>query len=84
MQLIVGTLMLYISLNVQKLMNDVSLYYIHPSDTLFIMPVQPSNNVTELTVVFTSLVLFSATQGMQFLSLFILGSDRTIDIAVDG
>lgn len=50
MQLIVGTLMLYISLNVQKLMND------------------PSNNVMELTVVFTSLVLFSATQ----------------DIAVDG
>lgn len=84
MQLIVGTLMLYISLNVQKLMNDVSLYYTRPSDTSFIMPVQPSNNVTELTVVFTSLVLFSATQGMQFLSLFILGSDRTIDIAVDG
>lgn len=50
MQLIVGTLMLYISLNVQKLMDD------------------PANNVTELTIVFTSLVLFSATQ----------------DIAVDG
>ncbi|KAF5356065.1 hypothetical protein D9756_004015 [Leucocoprinus leucothites] len=45
MQLIVGTLMLYISLNVQKLMDD------------------PANNVTELTIVFTSLVLFSATQG---------------------
>jgi len=50
MQLIVGTLMLYISMNVQKLMDD------------------PANNVTELTVVFTSLVMFSATQ----------------DIAVDG
>jgi len=45
---------------------------------------QPSNNVMELTVVFTSLVLFSATQGMQFLSLFLRGSDGTIDIAVDG
>jgi len=33
MQLIVGTLMLYISLNVQKLMNDVSLYHICPSGT---------------------------------------------------
>ncbi|KIK07384.1 hypothetical protein K443DRAFT_182209 [Laccaria amethystina LaAM-08-1] len=50
MQLIVGTLMLYISLNVQKLLDD------------------PGNNVTELTVIFTMLVLFSATQ----------------DIAVDG
>ncbi|KAF8898334.1 acetyl-coenzyme A transporter 1 [Infundibulicybe gibba] len=50
MQLIVGTLMLYISLNVQKLLDD------------------PGNNVTELTVIFTSLVFFSATQ----------------DIAVDG
>lgn len=50
MQLIVGTLMLYISLNVQKLLDD------------------PGNNVTELTVIFTLLVLFSATQ----------------DIAVDG
>lgn len=50
MQLIVGTLMLYISLNVQKLLDD------------------PANNVTELTIVFTSLVMFSATQ----------------DIAVDG
>jgi len=45
---------------------------------------QPSNNVMELTVVFTSLVLFSATQGMQLLSLFLRGSDGTIDIAVDG
>lgn len=50
MQLIVGTLMLYISLNVQKLLDD------------------PGNNVTELTVIFTMLVSFSATQ----------------DIAVDG
>ncbi|KXN81096.1 hypothetical protein AN958_06050 [Leucoagaricus sp. SymC.cos] len=50
MQLIVGTLMLYISMNVEKLMDD------------------PANNVTELTVIFTSLVMFSATQ----------------DIAVDG
>ncbi|KAF8640470.1 hypothetical protein AX17_000133 [Amanita inopinata Kibby_2008] len=50
MQLIVGSLMLYISLNVERLMDD------------------PSNNVAELTTVFTSLVLFSATQ----------------DIAVDG
>ncbi|KAF7437200.1 hypothetical protein PC9H_004036 [Pleurotus ostreatus] len=50
MQLIVGTLMMYISLNVQKLLDD------------------PGNYVTELTVVFTSLVFFSATQ----------------DIAVDG
>ncbi|KAF9454985.1 hypothetical protein P691DRAFT_654525 [Macrolepiota fuliginosa MF-IS2] len=44
MQLIVGTLMLYISMNVQKLLDD------------------PANNVTELTVIFTSLVLLSATQ----------------------
>ncbi|XP_006454580.1 hypothetical protein AGABI2DRAFT_189835 [Agaricus bisporus var. bisporus H97] len=50
MQLIVGTLMLYISMNVQRLLDD------------------PANNVTELTIVFTSLVMFSATQ----------------DIAVDG
>ncbi|KAL0950664.1 hypothetical protein HGRIS_007449 [Hohenbuehelia grisea] len=50
MQLIVGTLMLYISMNVQKLLDD------------------PGNYVTELTVIFTSLVFFSATQ----------------DIAVDG
>jgi hypothetical protein len=50
MQLIVGTLMLYISLNVQKLLDD------------------PSNNVAELTTIFTMLVAFSATQ----------------DIAVDG
>ncbi|KAF8746264.1 hypothetical protein AX14_000062 [Amanita brunnescens Koide BX004] len=50
MQLIVGTLMLYISTNVDRLMND------------------PSNNVAELTTLFTSLVAFSATQ----------------DIAVDG
>ncbi|KAF6766496.1 acetyl-coenzyme A transporter 1-domain-containing protein [Ephemerocybe angulata] len=50
MQLIVGSLMLYISLNVEKLMED------------------PSKNLTELTVIFTMLVSFSATQ----------------DIAVDG
>ncbi|PFH54736.1 hypothetical protein AMATHDRAFT_52526 [Amanita thiersii Skay4041] len=50
MQVIVGSLMLYISLNVERLMED------------------PSNNVIELTTVFTSLVFFSATQ----------------DIAVDG
>lgn len=50
MQLTVGSLMLYISLNVQRLMDD------------------PSNHVNELTFVFTSLVLISATQ----------------DIAVDG
>ncbi|KAF8061016.1 acetyl-coenzyme A transporter 1-domain-containing protein [Lyophyllum atratum] len=50
MQFIVGSLMLYISLNVQKLLDD------------------PANNIIELSVVFTSLVFFSATQ----------------DIAVDG
>ncbi|RDB29639.1 hypothetical protein Hypma_015130 [Hypsizygus marmoreus] len=50
MQFIVGSLMLYISLNVQKLLDD------------------PANNIVELSVVFTSLVFFSATQ----------------DIAVDG
>ncbi|KAJ7124789.1 acetyl-coenzyme A transporter 1-domain-containing protein [Mycena crocata] len=50
MQFIIGTLMLYLSLNVQVLMDD------------------PSNHVTQLTFLFTSLVFFSATQ----------------DIAVDG
>ncbi|KAJ7693586.1 acetyl-coenzyme A transporter 1-domain-containing protein [Mycena rosella] len=50
MQIIVGTIMLYLSLNVQVLMDD------------------PSNHVTQLTFLFTSLVFFSATQ----------------DIAVDG
>ncbi|KII94436.1 hypothetical protein PLICRDRAFT_88660 [Plicaturopsis crispa FD-325 SS-3] len=49
-QFVIGMLMLYISLNVQKLLDD------------------PGNNIHELTVIFTSLVLFSATQ----------------DIAVDG
>lgn len=61
MQLIVGTLMLYISMNVQRLLDDVS------SDRFFghllISLMQPANNVTELTIVFTSLVMFSATQG---------------------
>jgi len=50
MQTITGSLMLYISLNSQRLLAD------------------PSNNVAELSVTFTSLVFFSATQ----------------DIAVDG
>ncbi|KAF5392407.1 hypothetical protein D9757_002184 [Collybiopsis confluens] len=50
MQLTVGTLMLYISLNVERLMDS------------------PENHINELTFVFTSLVLISATQ----------------DIAVDG
>ncbi|KAJ7480190.1 acetyl-coenzyme A transporter 1-domain-containing protein [Mycena galericulata] len=50
MQIIVGTIMMYLSLNVQVLMDD------------------PSNHVTQLTFLFTSLVFFSATQ----------------DIAVDG
>lgn len=50
MQCIVGSLMLYISLNVQKLLDD------------------PAENITELSLIFTSLVFFSATQ----------------DIAVDG
>ncbi|RXW17422.1 hypothetical protein EST38_g8445 [Candolleomyces aberdarensis] len=50
MQLIVGSLMLYISLNVEKLLQD------------------PARHLTELTVIFTSLVTLSATQ----------------DIAVDG
>ncbi|KAH7929383.1 hypothetical protein BV22DRAFT_1029629 [Leucogyrophana mollusca] len=50
MQIVIGTLMLYISLNVEKLLD-------HPADNLY-----------ELTFVFTSLVLLSATQ----------------DIAVDG
>ncbi|KAJ3923140.1 acetyl-coenzyme A transporter 1-domain-containing protein [Lentinula edodes] len=50
MQLTVGSVMLYMSLNVQRLMDN------------------PENHVNELTFVFTSLVLISATQ----------------DIAVDG
>lgn len=50
MQLIVGTLMLYISLNVQELLDD------------------PATHINQLTFLFTSLVLLSATQ----------------DIAVDG
>ncbi|KAF9458749.1 acetyl-coenzyme A transporter 1-domain-containing protein [Collybia nuda] len=50
MQFIVGSLMLYISNNVQKLLDN------------------PGDNIVELSVVFTSLVFFSATQ----------------DIAVDG
>jgi hypothetical protein len=50
MQLIIGSLMLYIASNVGKLMEN------------------PADNIYELTCVFTSLVLFSATQ----------------DIAVDG
>lgn len=62
MQLIVGTLMLYISMNVQKLLDDVSANILF-SDIQFILLVQPANNVTELTIVFTSLVMFSATQG---------------------
>ncbi|KAJ6574665.1 MFS general substrate transporter [Mycena capillaripes] len=45
MQIIVGSIMLYLSLNVQVLMDD------------------PSNHVTQLTFLFTSLVFFSATQG---------------------
>lgn len=50
MQTITGSLMLYISLNSQRLLSN------------------PSNNVVELSITFTSLVFFSATQ----------------DIAVDG
>jgi len=50
MQITVGSLMLYISMNVQKLLDS------------------PGDSLTELTVVFTLLVFFSATQ----------------DIAVDG
>ncbi|KAG1716324.1 hypothetical protein ID866_808 [Astraeus odoratus] len=48
MQLIIGSMMLYISVNAERLFE-------HPAD-----------NVYELTFVFTSLVFFSATQGMRF------------------
>lgn len=61
MQLTVGALMLYISLNVQRLMDDVSPSSILQTVDLFCF--QPANNVVELTTVFTMLVTFSATQG---------------------
>ncbi|EIW86396.1 hypothetical protein CONPUDRAFT_45049 [Coniophora puteana RWD-64-598 SS2] len=50
MQLVVGSLMVYISFNVDRLI------------------INPSENLYELTFVFTSLVLLSATQGSTILS----------------
>ncbi len=86
MQLIVGTLMLYISMNVQKLMDDVSVIIVVSNIQLTFFE-QPANNVTELTVVFTSLVMFSATQGEHHNSRLTLVTDLFSffqDIAVDG
>ncbi|KAG6837899.1 hypothetical protein H0H93_013052 [Arthromyces matolae] len=68
MQLIVATLMLYISMNVKRLMDEVTSDNVLSPPELISFLFQPAENIVELSTVFTSLVFFSATQ----------------DIAVDG
>ena len=63
MQLIIGSVMLYISLNVQRLMEYVS-SNVYITITLTLRASQPSNHVNELTLLFTFLVFLSATQGI--------------------
>ncbi|KAG1755060.1 acetyl-coenzyme A transporter 1 [Suillus paluster] len=58
MQLIIGSLMLYIAANVGRLMEN------------------PADNIYELTFVFTSLVLFSATQGASGWALTLLSQEN--------
>jgi PAT family acetyl-CoA transporter-like MFS transporter 1 len=63
MQLIIGSLMLYISANAERLFEHVGLPAVVLCIYLISEPYQPVDNVHELTFVFTSLVFFSATQG---------------------
>ena len=63
MQLTVGTLMLYISVNVQKLLDDACIFFFSRWLCLIYFLRQPAHNLYELTIIFTLLVFFSATQG---------------------
>ncbi len=86
MQLTVGTLMLYISFNVQRLMDDVRTSIVDTQlPTKRVALHQASHYVHELTFVFTSLVFISATQGVQAASITSCPFLRfSSDIAVDG
>lgn len=87
MQLIVGSLMLYVSLNVQRLMENVC-WALPPLSLYRTHLLQPADNVTELTFIFVLLVTLSATQGNHTSSYITFTTHfndfYSSDIAVDG
>jgi hypothetical protein len=85
MQTIIGSLMLYISWNVDALLVKVSVrweFQDNPNSRFS----QPADNVNMLTFVFVSLVAFSATQGkpMVLSACVHVSYIDAPDIAVDG
>ena len=87
MQLIIGSLMLWIAQNAEELMNSVSVGRIWNDDDLtqqLAAAYQPESHLSRLTAVFTMLVFFAATQGAPRLLWHRMILNSVTDIAVDG